>query len=379
MNLTGIRILMFMGVLLFVAATVSGLITVRVTALHSVPMWGKILIFLGIGLAFLSPFLLRDTAIPAAGPAYIGATYAAYFVFVMVFLFFSFMLIRDFAWFGMKSFFPKVVSPFDAAAVLKANLILLGIVVAISAWSLYAGTRVPAVREVTLTSDKVTKPLTIAVLPDVHIHRALARAKVQGIVDKTNALKPDMIALPGDIIDDRAAQIRDFLPILAELKAPLGVFVTDGNHEIYMGPESAHRQFAEAGLTYLRNEARWVADGIVVAGVPDTQSARIGHAPNPAKTLADVEDSDFVLLLAHTPKIFDMVGNIADVQVSGHTHGGQIFPFHFLAKLANKYLAGVYRDKDRTLYVSRGAGQWGPQMRFLAPSEITLIRVEPKE
>ena len=378
MNWWWIEVIGMIGTLLFVAFAVAGLITLRLTALHAVPMWGKVFLAVGIVAAFLSPFLLRDSHV-GNGTGYVVVTYTAYFLFVVVFLFFSFMLMRDVGWIGLKAIFRGMPSPFDAGAVLKANIGLGLIVLAIAAWSLYAGMRVPAVRRVVLESDKITAPVTVAVLPDIHVHRALSRDKVRGMVAAVNALKPDIIALPGDIWDDRADVIQDFVAILGQLQAPMGVYATDGNHEIYTGRGAVEKLFHAAGIVYLMNEGRRVADHIVVAGVPDVQGARIGRAPNPEKALALADPEDLTILLAHTPKTFDMVGNSADLQVSGHTHGGQIFPFHVLAKLGNTYLAGVYRHGKRVLYVSRGAGQWGPQMRFLSPSEITLITIRPKK
>ena len=370
----------FLIMLGLTAVLVSTLITVRLTAQTTMPLWGRLIIGGVIALAFLSPFLFRDSRITAAGVGYKAATYAVYFVFLTVFLFFSFMIIRDIGWAVLRWMMPgHIPSPFQPTAVLKANIILLVCVFAVSVYALYEGTRVPDVKRVTIASAKIREPMTVAVLPDIHIHRALSEAKLRGIIERTNALKPDVIALPGDIIDDRGDQIRHLVPLLSQFKAPLGVYVTDGNHEIYTGTVAAQKQFAADGLIYLCNDYRFLTDTVRIAGVPDPQSARIGRPPVPEKAMPSVSDHVFTILLSHTPKTFDLPGNTADLQVSGHTHGGQIFPFHILAKLANKYLAGLYRAGNRTLYVSRGAGQWGPQMRFLSPSEITLITLVPEK
>lgn len=367
--------LLFILIFLGTGLAVAGLITLRWTAMTEVPVWGRVLITCGIAAVFMSPFCLQH--LPAAfngtGPKIF--TTMAYFGFVCVFLFFCLMIARDVVWIGLGWLMPQGASPFNPGAVMRANVGLLIAVILMSGYALWAGTRVPMVRELTLASDKVDNPLTIAVLPDIHIHRFINPDKLAGIVARTNALKPDAILLPGDIIDDTRETVADPAQYLAGFRAPLGVFATDGNHEIYVGPNMAHHLFQENHITYLHNDSRQVRPDVIIAGVPDIQSTRLHRPPDMAQALP--AGTAFKILLAHSPKMFDMPGNTADLQVSGHTHGGQIFPFHFLAWLSNKYLAGLYRRGNRTLYVSRGAGQWGPQMRLLAPSEITLIHIVP--
>ena len=360
----------------FAPMAVSGLITVRWTATTALSGWARLGIAIAIAFIFMSPFLLRGPDSGLVGPMSHIFTYVTYFLFVCVFLFFCFMIARDVIWIILKSLSLPVPSPFQAAAVLKANVALLMIVVALAGYALYEGTRVPRLKEITLYSEKVTAPLKIAVLPDIHIHRALPRSKLQQMIDKTNAERPDVIALPGDIIDDRADTIADLVPLLADFQAPLGVYVVDGNHEIYIGTREAQSAFQATHLTYLYNESREIRPDVRIAGVPDIQSHRIGRPVDMKQALPKTKA--YSVLLAHTPKMFDMTDNTADLQLSGHTHGGQIFPFHLLAWLSNKYLSGLFRHHNRYLYVSRGAGQWGPQMRLFAPSEITMITVLPK-
>ena len=366
---------LFTIIMLFVAISVSGLITVRLTAGTEIAFLGRLLIGITIALIFMSPFLLRGPNSPINGPVHITLTYIAYFLFVCVFLFFCLMIARDIVWIVGKWVIPGLPSPFNPIAVLKANVWLLLLVFVLSAYALVEGTRVPRVKTLTLYSDKIQEPLTLVSLPDIHIHRALSAKKLQGIIRETNALHPDLILMPGDIIDDRADTIKDLVAMLSDFQAPLGVYVTDGNHELYIGTTETQRQFKAENLTYLNNTSQLVRPDVRIAGVPDIQSARFGLPADMKKALPI--DSVYTILLAHSPKMFDMPDNTADLQLSGHTHGGQIFPFHFLAKLSNRYLAGLYKQGERWLYVSRGAGQWGPQMRLLAPSEITLIRIEP--
>ena len=359
-----------------VALAVSGLITVRWTGTTTLGFKAKFFIAVGIATMFMSPFILRFPSSPLLGSVCNALTYVAYFLFVCIFLFFCGMIARDVIWLGLRLLTRSVPPFFQAAAVWRANVGLLIIVVVLAMYALYEGTRVPAVRSVTLFSEKVKQPFSLVALPDLHIHRALSAQKLKGIIERTNALKPDVIALPGDIIDDRADAIADLVPMLADFKAPLGVYVVDGNHEVYIGTEAAQKQFQDEQVTYLYNESRQLRPDVRIAGVPDIQSNRIGRPVDMEKALP--VSSSYSILMAHTPRMFDLPGNTADLQLSGHTHGGQIFPFHILAWFSNKYLAGLFSKDGRVLYVSRGAGQWGPQMRLLAPSEITHIRILPK-
>ena len=366
----------FTFIMLAVSLAVSGLITARWTGTTDLSLKAKFLIAIGISLVFMSPFVLRFPSSPLLGTLCNVLTYVTYFLFVCIFLFFCFMIARDIAWFALRFFGVALPHPFQSLAVLRANIGLLIIVVLLAAYSLYEGTRVPNVRHITLFSDKIQKPFSLVSLPDLHIHRALSVQKLKGIIDKTNALKPDVVALPGDIIDDRSNAIEELIPWLSKFSAPLGTFVVDGNHEVYIGTKAAQEQFKKVGITYLYNDFRDLRPDIRIAGVPDIQSNRIGRPVDMAQTLPPT--NSYTILLAHTPKMFDLPDNTADLQLSGHTHGGQIFPFHFLAWLSNKYLSGLFSDGKRNLYVSRGAGQWGPQMRLLAPAEITYIRILPK-
>lgn len=367
---------MFTIIMTCVAMAVSGLITIRWTATTALSGQARLGIAVMIAFIFMSPFLLRGPSSGLVGPISNAFTYVTYFLFVCVFLFFCFMIARDVVWIILKICSFPVPSPFQTDAVLKANVALLAIVIVLAGFSLYEGTRVPQLKEITLYSEKIKEPLKIAVLPDIHIHRALSRSKLRQIIDRTNAERPDVIALPGDIIDDRADTITDLVPMLADFRAPLGVFVVDGNHEIYIGTADAQSEFKATHLTYLYNESREIRPDVRIAGVPDIQSNRIGRPVDMKRALPETQA--YTVLLAHTPKMFDMTDNTADLQLSGHTHGGQIFPFHILAWLSNRYLSGLFHHHNRYLYVSRGAGQWGPQMRLFAPSEITMVTILPK-
>ena len=171
---------------------------------------------------------------------------------------------------------------------------------------------------------------------------------------------------------------------LEELQSKYGIFAVFGNHEFYNGLMPWQFKFGKMGWSALFNYGLPVKDTeLYVGGVPDVSIAR--GSPffkiDVDRTLENSSDGQYKILLSHTPRFQkEMITKAQyDLQLSGHTHGGQIFPFHLLVKQANKYLAGLYDVNDTKLYLSRGAGYWGPPMRLFAPSEITVIRLKPEK
>jgi len=194
-------------------------------------------------------------------------------------------------------------------------------------------------------------------------------------------LQPDAVAITGDIVDGDVARLSQDVAPLANLQARHGVFFVTGNHEYYTGDVTGWVEYlSELGLTPLINEHRVVQQGeaaMVVAGVTDHRAGAYleGHRSDVEAALAGAPEGLPRLLLAHRPVTARAAASRAvDVQLSGHTHGGQIFPFHLLARLTQPYVAGRHRVGPMWLYVSRGAGYWGPPFRWLAPSEIVLHR-----
>ena len=199
-----------------------------------------------------------------------------------------------------------------------------------------------------------------------------------------NALEPDVILLTGDIGDDKVEAVGPQMAALEELQSKYGIFAVFGNHEFYNGLMPWQFKFGKMGWSALFNYGLPVKDTeLYVGGVPDVSIAR--GSPffkiDVDRTLENSSDGQYKILLSHTPRFQkEMITKAQyDLQLSGHTHGGQIFPFHLLVKQANKYLAGLYDVNDTKLYLSRGAGYWGPPMRLFAPSEITVIRLKPEK
>ena len=222
---------------------------------------------------------------------------------------------------------------------------------------------------------------TIVQLTDVHVGRTIRRDYIEDLVRRTNALKPDMVVITGDLIDLPVEKIRDDLAPLQDLQAP-SYFIL-GNHEYFHGPHDAIAIAKELGIRPLLNESITIeVEGghFNLVGITDLVGERMGvlaHDLDAAFSQVDHKRSSIVL--AHQPKTINLLnGQRCDLMLSGHTHGGQIFPFGYLVIMDQPYLAGLHQHNEHSqIFVSRGTGFWGPPLRVLAPSEISLIKIRP--
>ncbi len=301
-----------------------------------------------------------------------------------VFILFIVIMLRDIVWYTIYGFAKLIgkdgwyIDPKNMSLLGKANFIVIFVSMAISGYAFYQGYKLPEVKEIYLSSSKINGNVRIAHLSDLHITRATPIAQLQKIVNTVNMLNPDVIVVTGDIIDDNINTIEEQLNILKGFSAPYGVYSVMGNHEFYNDVYAAKKALDNAGLKFLFNGGVHIKNSnVFVTGIPDlgTMAERI----NFWRALNQSKVSDYKVLLSHAPLIIDSLSKgLVDIVLAGHTHGGQVFPFHWLAKQANKYLAGQYTINGTELYVSRGAGTWGPRMRLFAPSDITLIHLLQK-
>jgi predicted MPP superfamily phosphohydrolase len=220
---------------------------------------------------------------------------------------------------------------------------------------------------------------TIVQLTDLHTGMTIDRAFVQRVVDQANRLSPDLIALTGDLVDGKVEDLRDDVAPLGQLRARHGVFAITGNHEYYAGADAWIAEITRLGARYLRNQRVVIGDGAAtfdLAGVDDySASAWPGHGEDLPAALAGRDPSRPLVLLAHQPRqVHRAARHGVDLQLSGHTHGGQIWPWHYIVRVQQGgLLAGRYQVGGTQLYVSRGCGYWGPPVRLLAPLEITRV------
>ncbi|MEU2154872.1 metallophosphoesterase [Streptomyces sp. NPDC019396] len=246
----------------------------------------------------------------------------------------------------------------------------------------YGVLRGPRVKKVTVPLAKLARGAhgyRIAVVSDIHLGPVLGRAHSQRIVDTINATQPDLVAVVGDLVDGSVADLGRAAEPLAQLRARDGAFFVTGNHEYFSGADAWVDHVRELGLTPLRNDRAELA-AFDLAGVDDVAGEREGHGPDFARALGDRDRSRASVLLAHQPVVIhDAVRHGVDLQLSGHTHGGQLWPGNFIAELANPTVAGLERYGDTQLYVSRGAGAWGPPVRVGAPSDITVVELASRQ
>jgi predicted MPP superfamily phosphohydrolase len=237
---------------------------------------------------------------------------------------------------------------------------------------------------------------TIAQLSDIHVGPTIRSAYIQRIVDAVNRLGADAIAITGDLVDGTVPELREHIAPLAGLRARHGTFVVTGNHEYYAGAHAWIDELRRLGLKVLLNEhvvlqtrnvrgaqtdEELFESALVLAGVTDFTAGHFdaAHASDPHLALHDAPPLVHTrVLLAHQPRSAVLAAAAGyQLQLSGHTHGGQFFPWNLFVPMQQPFTAGLHRLHDMWVYVSRGTGYWGPPKRFGAPSEITLLTLVP--
>ncbi len=253
------------------------------------------------------------------------------------------------------------------ATVLGLGLSSAGIVSALSP---------TAVKRVRVTIDRLTgaaSGMRIVQISDVHVGPTIGKDFIRQVVTRINGLSPDVIVITGDLVDGSVDQLTEHVAPLAELKAKHGVFFVTGNHEYYAGADAWIAHLATLGIRTLRNERVRIGgeEGFDLAGIDDHSAG--SDLP---KALAGREPDRACVLLAHQPRGIELADKLGvDLQLSGHTHGGQMFPWNFMVRLQQPYIDGLHKLARAQIYVSRGTGYWGPPMRVGAPAEITEIEL----
>jgi len=224
---------------------------------------------------------------------------------------------------------------------------------------------------------------TIAQISDLHVGPTIREKEVRRVVEQTNGLKPDLIVITGDLVDGTPRELGHIVAELARLQARHGVLFITGNHEYYSGVDAWLELLPTLGIRPLRNEQLVIGDEggrFTLAGVDDWSAAQFGagHGMDLEKAIAGHDPERALVLLAHQPRDFQAAVRAGvDLQLSGHTHGGQLFPFNLAVRATTPWVKGLYREtvdgRPGQIYVSRGTGYWGPPMRLGSPPEISKL------
>jgi predicted MPP superfamily phosphohydrolase len=337
----------------------------------------------GLGLALtlagvvltLSPFLVWYMERQSWHGATVAAAWASYTWMGFLFLFFCIGLAFD-----LGHLFAAVLGfrwPLnDAIAFRTVGMLALGAL----CYGLIEARQIQ-IERINITTPKLASgQVTIAQLSDLHLGMMSGDAFLERVIEKLRKLKPDIVVATGDIVDGQGDNLDALAPRLRSCTPPLGSYAVIGNHEFYAGLDNSLSFLRSAGFTVLRGESA-EAGGIVLAGVDDPSVQASGRPARVALGKArapivpnDIYAKNYVVLLKHQPVVESDIP--FDLQLSGHIHGGQIYPFVYLTRLFYHVHTGLTRlSGGRLLYVSRGAGTWGPPIRLFAPPEITLITI----
>jgi len=307
-------------------------------------------------------------------------SYTGYIWMGVLFLFFVSSLLFDF--YRLLTYTGSLVLRRDlshlAIAPVYAFMIPILISLGINTYGYFEAKNI-RIEKITIKSSKIPVAvgrIRIVQMSDVHVGLIVRDERLQRIVDEVKKTDPDILVATGDLLDGQINRLEEPLAILREINPPYGKFAVTGNHEFFAGIDQALAFMKDAGLVVLQGEGLNVAGMINIAGVDDPTGVRFGLArPVSEKAmLSGLAGQYFTILLKHQPVVDNDAAGYFDLQISGHTHGGQIFPFNFVTKQFYPLNRGFFNLTNRSrLYVSRGAGTWGPPVRFLSPPEIAVI------
>lgn len=367
--------LVFLAVFLTIYGAEHAYLLKRLAPLFGTPLWLGLVFLLLIPLPILSTVLLHNGHTRVAQwLGWIGFSWMG-----VAFLLFSSLLLADgirlVAWLASRTGWITVRPD---PLVLARTAALLGCLLAL--WAFWTARRLQVV-ELPVTSGRLAHlehPVRVLQISDLHLGVMSDKARVARVVEAARALAPDLILCTGDLVDGPHELLEDQAALLATLDAPLGKFAVTGNHEAYATRDGGRRTLETAGFRLLRNEGLQVLEGLSLAGLDDP--TYIGRGPEAQaleqSVLGSLPAGDFRILLKHQPILGPGSRGLAELQLSGHTHNGQIFPFGLLTRRVFPVPMGLSEPSPGfRLYLSRGTGSWGPPMRLFQPPELTLLEL----
>jgi len=349
---------------------------------------GPVALALGLFFALMvvAPFLgrlLRD------GSALLNAAELVTFLWMGV-AFYLFILNLGADLWNLAAAIARTISPAMSLTALGGPRLFWGIAVATSlivGWAAIEASNV-RIRQIVVPTARLaqgTAPIRIVQVSDVHLGLLVGKRRLGAILERVREARPDLLVATGDMLDAVGDHLEPLAAMWRDVTPPLGKYAVTGNHEYYTGIPGALAFLEGAGFRVLRDEALVIPGVANLIGKEYRAPGGLAGSPARLRPLAElVREGDpglFTLLLNHLPGGFEEEAAPLGVglQLSGHTHDGQMFPFRWLVRLSFRHLAGLYRHGDSLLYVSRGTGTWGPPLRFLAPPEVTLLELVPAD
>lgn len=385
----------FVSVILSILSLMYGYITYRLTKMLPLAPLELYLLWAWLGIGWLStplPIYFRISNMESK-----LIDFVSWFTYLNLGLFstlFVILLFHDMGILGYKAvgYLFGVVPPenniFQLIGSAKNRAVLICMLaLMITVIGYFKATTIPDIKTVRIPIKDLSKRLEeikIVQISDIHVGPTIKKSFLEGVVKKINDLNPDLVFLTGDLVDGSVPYLKDDVEPLKKIKAAHGAYFVTGNHEYYSGVKSWIGKIKELGFTVLDHQYELIdyyGSKLLIAGVPDFSGDhnRSHHTSNPLKIPINNQKANVKILLAHQPKSIYQASKAGfDIQLSGHTHGGQCFPWNILAKWANGYREGLHKHNKSWIYVSVGTGYWGPPLRFGTTQEITLIQLVKK-
>ena len=346
-----------------------------------------------------TPFIIRYYNINLFFEHLLG--WVSFSILGFISLVFLFLLIRDIGWTLISStqkiyqFFNSKISSSESVQkpsdperrqflIQTMNLGIIGLSLAATGYGFYEARRKSAIVELDIPLKNLPDNFhgfRIVQFSDLHVGITIKNGFVQTVVNQVKELNADLIAFTGDLADGTVKNLKNDVEPLKQLTAAYGKYFITGNHEYYSGALEWCEKAKELGFDVLNNENRTITKGnqkLTLAGVTDFSAGNFitDHLSNPGNALNGADSDGVKILLAHQPRsIFEASKAGYDLQLSGHTHGGQMIPWQFLTRLAQPYMEGLFKHQNTWIYVNKGTGYWGPPLRIGARSEITVLRL----